>query len=565
MTTFQRNLIVFPATKQTALPNKPAGRFGIPRLMLPLLIGVVLLAPVVALMAELLAPNIKLWQSLWAGALPKMIGNTLFLLTGVGVLTLIVGTSLAWLISAYDFFGRAFFERALLLPLAVPAFVMGFIYVALFDISGPVQAALRDVFGPGFRLPPVRSGWGAVIVLSLASYPYVYLMARAAFREQAARLVEAAQSMGYGRAAAFWRVVLPMARPALAGGAVLAMMEAMADFASVRFFSFPTISEAVVRVWEGQMDRASAAEVAALLSFFALGLLLLERMLRGRRKFYQADGKSAAIGRIKLPRAKAAGAFAFCAVILMLSFGIPLGQLVIWTGQYLAEHSGGGWRLVFGQYVGNSFFLAGCAALLVVLLALLLCHDGRLHGGWLRNSLGRLVTLGYSMPGAVVAAGVLVTVAPVDRALNDILPRLGLAAPGILLTGSVLGLLYAYGVRFMAVAHNNIDASMERIKPNFAEAARALGADPWRVMRRIHAPLLAGGLTSGTLLVFVEVIKELPATLFLRPFGMDTLAVWSYMAASESLWQEAALPALSIVALGLLPVLILMRQSNKGR
>ncbi len=527
-------------------------------LALALLVALLAAAPVGLLLGELLTPDVDLWTHLWATTLPKMILNTLLLMTGVGIGTLVIGSGLAWLVTAYQFPARAIFERALLLPLAVPSFVMGFVFMALFDYAGPVQTQWRAWFGREAFFPEIRSGWGAAIVLTLVLYPYVYLLARAAFREQAASTVEAARVMGYSRLGAFFRLVLPMARPSLAAGAILAMMEAMTDFATVRFFSFPTLSEGVVRTWEGRMDRAAATELATLLLVFAAALIVLERLFRGKARYDQSGGQGRRSARIPLLGWRRWLAVGLCLTVLGLAFILPVGQLTLWVIAEINGHIPGTWETVYGQYIANTFSLAFTAALLTVFLSLLLAHGARMNKGRFAKWLVRLATLGYALPGAVIAAGVLLTLAPLDHAANQVLAGSGWQ-PGLLLTGSITGLIYAYVVRFMSVAHNSVDASLVKVKPSMEQAARIMGASSGRILRRIHLPLIANGAAAGVILVFVDVMKELPATLLLRPFGMDTLAIWAYMLASESFWQAAALPSLTILVVGLLPVALLMR------
>lgn len=514
-------------------------------------------APIVLVGAGLLRPDIDLWAQLWNTILPRMIANTLLLMVGVGLGTAALGVSLAWLVTAYRFPGARFFERALLLPLAVPTFVMGFVFMATFDYAGPLQTAWRSLFGRDAFFPDIFNGWGAVIVLTLVLYPYVYLLARAAFREQAATTVEAARVMGYSGRRTFFRLVLPMARPSIVAGVSLAVMEAMTDFAVVRFFGFPTISEGVVRIWEGRMDRDGAAQLAALLLFFILGILLLERILRGRARYHQR-GSGRKLAPQPLRGWKRWGAALFAGVVLAAAFGLPVFQLAGWALGEINNPTYGDWRSAFGTYVSNSFGLAALAAVVTLLLAVVMAHSVRFTGKpWLRG-LARLGTLGYAMPGSVVAAGVLVTLTPIDHGISNLSMQLG-GAGGLVLMGSVVGLVYAYIVRFMAVGYNGVNASLEKVTPSMEQAARTMGAPPLRVLLKVQAPLISTGIAAGLILVFVDVMKELPATLLLRPFGMDTLSIWSYMLAAESFWQAAAIPALAILLVGLLPVLMLMR------
>jgi len=557
-----------PVTAEVS-PHWQFPRWSLARgLWLPMLITLLILVPLGLLASSLLTPNWALWRSLWDSILPPMIWNTLVLVSGVGIGTFTLGTGFAWLVNAYDFPLRGVFDRALMLPLAVPTFVMGFIFMALFDFAGPVQTWWRATFGKEAFFPDIHSAGGVILVMTLVSYPYVYVLARAAFREQSANTIEAARVMGLNRRQTFLRLMLPMARPSLAAGALLAMMEALTDYGTVKFFSFPTLSEGIVRIWEGRMDRDSAIQIASLLLFFALGMLVMERVLRGRARYYQVGGsRGRRAARHRLQGVKALLALGACMALLGMAFVLPLGQLILWTISELSRQTVGGWQDIYFMYIGNSVTFAGTAALVVVFLAVIVAHGVRassLHGGRRQASwIARLLTLGYALPGAVVAVGVLLFLSPIDFGINDLAKSLGMQRPGLILTGTMTGLIYAYVVRFMSIGYNSVDSSLEKITPNMEQVARTLGARPFRILWRVYMPLMSAGIAAGTLLVFVDVMKELPATLMLRPFGMDTLALWAYFLASESFWQAAALPSLTILAVGIVPVLLLMRVGDR--
>jgi len=531
-------------------------------LALPLFIATLVIVPLFVLLLRLLTPDWALWEHLWRTALPPMLWNTLVLTVGVGIGTTIIGTGAAWLVTAYDFPLRGFFDKAFLLPLALPAFIMGFVFMGIFDYAGPVQYFLRDTFGSSRWFPNIRSWWGVILVMTLVLYPYVYILARAAFREQAASTFEAAQLMGYGRTRAFFRLVLPLARPSIAAGAILAMFEALTDYGTVRFFSYPTLSEGVVRIWEGRMDRDGAIQVAALMVLIALGMMFLERMLRGQARFYQQGGaRGRRLARVPMRGVAKWSAFSLSAALLGAAFVLPVCQLIVWAAAEFAKPTVGmATPEIAATYIGNSLTLAGVGAFTVMLMALLVSHGVRsAKGGRLARIITRSVTLGYAMPGAVVAVGVLVTLAPIDHAINDTMQQLFGQGTGLLFTGTMTGLIYAYLVRFMAVGFNSVDSSLEKVTPTMEDAARMLGASPRRVLWRVHMPLVSAGLAAGAILVFVDIMKELPATLMMRPFGMDTLALWVYFLAAEAFWQAAAVPSLVILIVGLIPVLILMR------
>ncbi len=537
-------------------------------LILPLLVALLIVLPLIGLVVNIFNPTIELWQKLWATTLPTMLMNTFVLMLGVGVGTFIIGVGCAWLVTAYQFCGRAWFERLLLLPLALPAYVMGFVFMATFDYAGPVYTQWRAWFGKDAWFPEIRSAFGAILVLTLVLYPYVYLLARAAFREQAASTVEAARMMGYSRTRAFFRLVLPLARPSIVAGVMLAMMEAMTDYGTVRFFGYSTLSEGIVRVWELRYDRQTATELAALLFFVALAVIALERLLRGRARYYQQGGH----GRV-LPRVQLRGwgnwlASGACWALLFVAFILPVAQLVAWGISEMDKSTVGAWRDVYGTYVGTSLSLAGISAGVIILFALVVAHGVRKTSSTTKRRvpriIARLATLGYAMPGAVVAAGVLLFLAPIDHAVTDFAELLGRTDRSLLLTGTITILIYAYLVRYMAVGFNSIESSLEKVTPNMEHAARTLGARTRRVLFRVHLPLVSTGVLAGAILVFVDVMKELPVTLLLRPFGTDTLALWTYYLAAESFWQAAAIPALTILVVGLIPVLLLMRLGDRG-
>ncbi|NDJ59785.1 MAG: iron ABC transporter permease [Chloroflexi bacterium] len=343
----------------------------------------------------------------------------------------------------------------------------------------------------------------------------------------------------------------------------------MTDYGTVSFFGYPTLSEGVVRIWEGRMDRAAATELAALLLLVAFGIMLLERALRGQAKYYQQGGARRRPQRLRLRGWQQWGAFGACMTLLGIAFVLPVTQLVAWAIGELHDPSVGAWQNIFGDYVVNSVTLAGMAAGFVIGLGLIVAHGVRSTSitGERRVARGltRLVTLGYAMPGAVVAVGVLIWLTPLNTAINDISDQLFGVQPGLVLIGAVPGLIYAYVVRFMAVGFNSVEASLDKVTPNMEGAARTLGARPSRVLRRIHMPMVRTGMAAGAILVFVDVMKELPATLMLRPFGMDTLALWAYFLAAESFWEAAAIPSLTILVVGLVPVLLLMLVGEQRR
>jgi len=544
-----------------SIPDR-RGRWPSGAIALPLAIAAGVVYPVLAVASALITPTEAIWRHLWDTILPLMLTNTLLLLVGVGLGTLVLGAGLAWLVTAYDFPGRSAFEWMLLLPMAMPAYIMGFVYMATFDAAGPVQRLLTHWLDGAARLPEIRSPVGAIAVMTLVLYPYVYMLARAGYRGISASSLEAARVLGYGPGRFFFRVAFPLSRPAVAAGVILALMEAMADFATVRFFNFPTLADGVVRVWFGLMDLRAAGELAGLLALLALAAVLTERSLRGRTRYHEAGGKTPGLPRMQLAGGRKWALTIICGLVVGGAFALPLAQLVGWALLESVRLPAGAGR-VYLELAANSLVLSGLAAVVAVALALVLAGTARLGGGKTARGLAMLATTGYAVPGAVFAVGILLTLTPLDHAINLATERWAGATVGLVLTGSLVGLTYGYVARFLAVAYHSTEAGLEKIRPNVTLAARVLGAGPWRVLGRIHLPLAASGLVAGAALVFVDVMKELPITVMLRPFGYDTLATWVWQMAAESLWTGAALPALAIVVVGLLPVVILTRADTR--
>jgi iron(III) transport system permease protein len=517
----------------------------------------VLAVPIAAVLSSMAVPAVEVWSHLFRTQLLGLVANTLLLLAGVGAGSLALGTALAWLVVHYRFPGRGVFEWALVLPLAVPAYVIGFAFLGLFDFPGPVQTALRARLGPWVGADP-RGYAGVVTVMTLVFYPYVYLLARAAFAEQGAATLETARSLGCTRFQAFRQITLPLARPSLVAGTSLAMMEALADFGTVATFGYRTLTEAIYRVWYGMFDRVAATQLASFLLLFALGLIALERALRGRARFTQSRRRGAGVARVPLRGGRAVAATAACAVVLAAAFVLPVLQLLAWAGPLLLQ-----WPPLpgFNAVLTGTLGLAGAAAFIVAGLAIVLAYARRLHPTAGVRLATQLATMGYAVPGSVIAVGVLVPMAWLDHALVGGSARFLGRPLGLLMTGSVVGLLFAYAVRFLAVGFQTLTASLGGVPRNLDHAARSLGARAGETLWRIHLPLLRRGLLTTLVLVFAEVMKEMPATLLLRPLGLSTLATEIWQRTSESLWAEAAVPALVLVVAGLVPVFLALRLS----
>ncbi|CAN5118163.1 iron ABC transporter permease [soil metagenome] len=522
-----------------------------------ILLAVIVAAPTIAVALNALEPRWEVWRHLAETRLLGLAWNTLRLLAGVAVGAGLLGICLAWLVAVHRFPGRGIFEWALVLPLAVPAYVYGFVVIALLDFAGPIQTWLRSTLGEGAVLPDVRSYWGVVTTMSLVFYPYVYLVAKAAFAERGTAMVEAAHSLGQTSFAGFWRLAMPLARPAIAAGLTLALMETLADFGTVSVFGYDTFTTAIYRVWFGMFDRAAAGQIALTLMGFAALLLILERTSRGRSRFGIADAGRARL--VELGTGRGWLAAAACGSVLAVAFILPASVLVRWSVRAVQERAVAG---IYAELVGNTVMVALGAALLTVGAALLLAYRARLAPSrWLRG-LSTLALLGYAVPGSVVAVGVLLVLARLDRVIESVLssfPGIGLPP---LLAASVAGLLFAYLVRFMAIAYYPVQAGLARIPVALDESARVLGARHGAVLREVHAPLLRGSLATAAILVFVEVLKELPATMLIRPFGFDTLAVEVWQRTNDAMWVEAAPPSLAIVAAG--AVLVWMLTHARG-
>ncbi len=528
---------------------------------LPFLVVLLTLLPVLTVASSLLTPSWPIWRHLWQTILPELFFNTATLLMGVGIGTFVLGTALAWLVTAYEFPLKRTFEWLLVLPMAMPAYIMGFVYVAIFDFAGPVQTLLRTAGLGRLVFWQIRSGWGAIVVMTLVLYPYVYLLAKAGFAEQSGSAFEAAKVLGSSKTRLFFQVVMPLARPSIVAGVSLALMEALADFATVRYFNFPTVADGILRVWHGLMDLGAASEMAGLLAVFALLLLLAEHRLRNRRAYHQVKGKNQGLPTLFLSGWRAMAATGICVVVVFAAFGLPLAQLLLWGAREIGQITGGA-LAVYLRLAANSLFLAAIAALVAVSVALLMASLTRLRSGTLSRLLTKAVTTGYALPGAVIAVGILIPLSALDRGINVVTAAWWGFTPGLILTGSIVGLIYAYTVRFMAVAYNSVDASLEKIPPNTTLAARILGASTTRLITAVQLPLIMPGIVAGAILVFVDVMKELPITMMLRPLGYDTLAIWVWQMAAESLWASTALPALVIVLAGLIPIKLLLSQSK---
>jgi len=509
-----------------------------------------------------LPASLETLRHLATTVMPRAALETALLVALVAVGVIVLGSTSAWLVAAYDFPGRRVFEWALLIPLAMPAYIVAYAYTDFLQFSGPVQSWLRATFGwqrGDYWFPEIRSVPGAALVFTVTLYPYVYLLARTAFLARTAAMADAARSLGYSPLRSWLHVNLPMARPAVAAGAALALMETVADYGAASYFGLQTFTTAIYRAWFSLGDRIAASQLAGVLLALVLVLMAFELRARGRARFVSAPNTSRPAGRVALAGGRGAVALLACCLPLAAGFVVPMAILIGLAAP--AMHSLDTARYL--QWLLHSVLLGGGAALIAIAMAAALAYAVRLTARGVPAQAvalaARLMNLGYAIPGIVIAVGILLPLANFDNALDGWMKaRFGIGT-GLLLTGSVAALLYAYVVRYFAVAFQPIEAGLARITPAMDASARSLGANPREVFVRVHVPLLAPSLFAAALLVFVDVMKELPATLVLRPFNFDTLAVIAYQFAADERLGEAAIPSLTIVAVGVLPVILLSR------
>nr|WP_254215848.1 iron ABC transporter permease [Burkholderia multivorans] len=528
-----------------------------------LAIAAAVAAPLAALVAAAFDADLAHWRHLAAFVLPQALANTLLLLAGVGAIVSIVGTGCAWLVTAYDFPGRRTLAWALLLPLAVPTYIVAFAYLDLLHPIGPVQSAIRWLLGfdspRQFRLPDLRSLPGAVFVLGFVLYPYVYLSTRAMFVTQSASLLEAARTLGAGRVATFWRVVMPLARPAIAVGVSLALLETLNDIGASEFLGVQTLTVSVYTTWITRSDLAGAAQIALAMLAVVVAMIALERY--GRRRQRYAHGRRM---RPLAPRRLTGAAGCTAAVLgwlpVLLGFGAPAAYLAVETAKRLHQVGGVSAQLLDG--LANTLTIAAAATVATLACGLIVAWAARAQRDSMRAGVARvgarIASLGYAVPGTVLAIGLLTPLGAVDRLAGTLLGR-----DGLWLIGSAAALVIAYTVRFLAIAAGNVEAGLARIPPSLEQAARSLGETAAGALRRVHLPLLRPALTTSALLVFVDAMKELPATLLLRPLNFDTLATWLYAEAARGTYEEGAVAALAIVLAGLVPVILLARTRHK--
>lgn len=526
-----------------------------------------LLALVVALPLLVIAASVfgsdsgATWGHLWRTVLADYVVNSLVLMLGVGTLTLILGVPAAWYTAVCEFPGQRFFVWLLPLPLAFPAYIIAYTYTGLLDFPGPVQTFIRDVTGWGPRdywFPPVRSLGGAIVMLGLVLYPYVFLLARASFLERSATALEVSRTLGYGPRESFFRLALPLARPAMATGVSLALMETLADYGTVQYFGVSTFTTGIFRTFYGFDDSTAASQLSAALLLFVVLLIFIERHSR-REARYDAGGPARQEHRIRLSGGQVVRAWVSCLAPAVLGFVLPGAVLLKWA---LFDAAWGGASFI--ALVWNSLYLAALAALIAVVCALVLGYARRNRNTRLVRASVGVSGLGYAIPGAIVAIGVIAPLAWIDHRLIDLAKTVTGERIGLVLSGSIAALLFAYTVRFLAVSLGAVRNGLDKIGPSLDHAARSLGRRPIEVLTEIHVPLMRSTVLTALLIVFVDVMKELPATLILRPFDFNTLAVRAYELASDERLADAAAPSIVIVLVGVLPVILLSRAISRG-
>ena len=514
------------------------------------LVTLVLWVPVLVIARGVLAPAGEAWAHLVRTVLPGYVATSALLAFAAGLLALVVGVGTAWLVTACAFPGRRLFSWALVLPLSVPAYVAAYTYAGMLDVAGPVQRVIRTLFpalADRFLHVEVAGIVPAILIFAATLYPYVYVAARASFLRQSRTALEASRVLGRSATGTFFRIALPLARPALVAGVSLVVLEVLNDYGAVKYLGVTTFTTGIFRAWFSLGDLDAAIRLAAFLLLFVFAVLSLERMQRGRARVSPSSETQRPLEPYRLRGGAAAAAVVACAIPVLFGFAIPVAQLGYWAA--LTAH-----RVVDAEFVlllARSFALALGAAALAVLLALVIAYAARLARTPLVRGLARVAVLGYAVPGAVVAVGVLVPLGALDRALGGAVHALTGSAPGLIIGGTVVALIYAYAVRYLAVAYLPVEAGFERECRGLDEASRCLGVPPLATLRRVGLPLLRGALAGALILVFVDVLRELPLTLVLRPFDFDTLATRAFQLASDEQVAESANAALVLIIAGI--------------
>jgi iron(III) transport system permease protein len=519
-------------------------------------IAILIAIPILTVISSIFTNSQEIWQHLADTVLKDYILNSLWLMIGISIGVLIIGVGCAWLVTMCEFWGAKFFEWLLLLPLAAPAYLLAYTYTNMLDYFGPVQTILREIFKwetvDDYWFPEIRNIWGAIAMLILVLYPYVYLLARVAFLEQSVCTLEASRSLGSNPWQSFFTVALPLARPSIIAGLALVLMETLNDFGTVQYFGVSTFTTGIYNTWFGMGERIAAAQLAAFLMIFILTLIIIERWSRSHARYYQTSNAQQQLPKYKLNWLRGILAFNYCLIPVLLGFIIPTIYLINLIFKNLEETL----NEEFWTLAKNSFILAIITALIAIIISLIMAYSERLNSHILTRFGIRIASMGYAIPGSVIAVGILIPLGNFDNSLDTLMNNN---------FGISTGLLYAYLVRFLAVSFNTIESSLGKIKPSLDDASRSLGYGAFNTLIKIHTPLMWGGILTAAMLVFVDVMKELPATLVMRPFNFDTLAIRVYQYASDERLIEASAPALAIVLVGIIPVIILSYRITKSR
>ena len=560
-----RNLLEFTRDQVSRYSPKP-GKSG-SGWWNALTIGIALLVsiPILTVIANLFVPSGDIWQHLASTVLPDYVKNSFWLMIGVGFGVFVLGVGTAWLVTMCRFPGSRWFNWMLILPMAVPAYLMAYTYTDFLTFTGPLQTLLRQVTGWGFGdywFPNVRSIGGAIIMMSFVFFPYVYLLTRAAFLEQSSSLLEASRSLGATPLQSFYKIALPLARPSIAAGMALALMETLNDFGTVDYFGVQTFTTGIYRTWFGLGERAAAAQLSAFLLLFILILILLERWSRNKMSVKQSStGRYRQLYVYDLKGWKAWASTLFCSIPVIVGFAIPVAILT----EMMISNFSVAVDARFIQFSFNTILVALTAGLFALIVALIMAYGVRLNPNPFTKTSTRIGAMGYAIPGSVIAVGILIPFGWIDNSIDSWFRENTGFSTGLLLSGTIFALIFAYVVRFLAVAFNTVEASLGKITPNMDEAAEGMGYGFGKILRKIHIPMMSGSLFAAIMLVVVDVIKELPATLIVRPFNFDTLAVQVYRLASDERLAESSGAALAIILVGLVPVIILSRSISKTR
>ena len=528
-------------------------------------IALIIATPIIFVFSSIFTNSGAIWQHLAGTVLIDYITNSCWLMLLVGAGVLIIGVGTAWLVTMCRFWGSRWLEWGLLLPLAAPAYLLAYAYTNMLDYFGPVQIWLRSIFGwasiNDYWFPNIRSLWGAAVMLLLVLYPYVYLLARVAFIEQSVCTLEASRSLGCNPWRSFFTIALPLARPSIMAGLALALMETLNDLGTVEYFGVTTFTTGIYRTWLGMGERAAATQLAAFLMLFILILIVLERRSRSRAKYYESSNSLKQLPKYQLNFWRGGLAAIACLIPVALGFLIPAFYLL----QLTLNNLEGSFDDDFWSLAHHSFILAIATAIVAVIISLIMAYGQRLQPNLMMRSAVRIAAMGYAIPGSVIAVGTLIPTGMLDNAIDSCIKSNFGISTGLLLSGTIASLIFAYLVRFLAVAFGSVESSLNKIPPSLDNASRSLGYGATNTLWRIHTPLMSGGLLTSAMLVFVDVMKELPATLVIRPFNFDTLGIRVYQYASDERLIEAAAPALAIVIVGIIPVILLSWRITHSR